>query len=451
MVVSDPNGSGGVPDISQLFCDYNKIYFGSSLDACFVSWAEDPLPDRDVSTCDYYSEGGGCMILLSKSLYECHNDSDLKSVLLHEMIHAYICVKDSNNNHSDHGTKFQKLMNTINLSSVADPHRPADGYSITTHHEIRKKYYDYKCESCGDLVKSIKMSGPSHDSCVEKIGANGLCQNLKCHWHRHKKQCSGSYHKVHELAPRSLELKRSKAEEPLDNGNAAETICKSLHPTSKKSGKSNKGKQEDTSAEFLNLADDAVGYPGLSSSSRNKSNKKIRLSKDVSFDLPTPETVQEIPKRPRTAVLQNQECSRRQKRKLSNWDGTYSSIIQWLGYYSVTDSDEDEVPLINKRTERRKRQKSIETSLAMEFCGFKLATSTSHPVKETSYGCVGSGSQDPGNNSKLAIVPAIRSEERSLHNQVVASHGVAGNQGGHESVSSPLDSPIRGDIIDISD
>jgi hypothetical protein len=53
----------------------------------------------DVSTCDYYPEGGGCVIVLSKSLFECHDDSDLKNVLLHEMIHAYICIKDGNNNH----------------------------------------------------------------------------------------------------------------------------------------------------------------------------------------------------------------------------------------------------------------------------------------------------------------------------------------------------------------
>ena len=46
MVSSDPDGSGGPPDIYKLFCDYNGIYFGDSLVACAVSWAEDPLPGR---------------------------------------------------------------------------------------------------------------------------------------------------------------------------------------------------------------------------------------------------------------------------------------------------------------------------------------------------------------------------------------------------------------------
>ncbi|KAK3147961.1 hypothetical protein QOZ80_3BG0288870 [Eleusine coracana subsp. coracana] len=444
MVGSDPAGSGGAPDIYKLFCDYNGIYFGGSLDPCAVCWAEDPLPDRDVSTCDYYPEGGGCVILLSKSLYKCTNGL-LKNVLLHEMIHAYICIKDGNSNHSDHGAEFQKLMNAINLSSVADPHRPVDGYSITLHHEIRKKYYDYKCESCGDLFKSIKMKGPSYDDCIEKIGADGLCQNLKCHWHRHKKWCSGSYHRVQEPAPGSLELKRSKAEEALHDGMTVETVCKSWPPTSNKGEKGNK-KEEDTSAEFLYHADDALGCSGLGSSSR-KSNKKIKLSKDVGFDLRTDDIVQEVPKRPRTAVLQNQECSRRKKRKPSNWDGAYSVVIEWLNYYSVSDSDEDEVPLINKRTERRKRQKLIELSLTKEFSdGVKFASSTSGSVNGTNDIDIGSRSAEPGNDRRFAIVAASRPEERLLPN-----HEVAGDEAAHESVSSPLDSPIRGDIIDISD
>ncbi|XP_062210388.1 uncharacterized protein LOC133911923 isoform X2 [Phragmites australis] len=394
------------------------------------------------------------MILLSKSLCECHDNSDVKNVLLHEMIHAYICIKDNNNNHSDHGAKFQKLMNTINSSSVADPHRPVDGYSITMLHEIRKKYYHYQCESCGDLVKSIKMRGPSHDDFIERIGADDSCRNSKCHWHRHKKRCLGSYRRVQESSPESLELKCSKAEVALDEGKADELVCKSWHPThtSNRIRKNNKNELEDASAGFHHRTENTIGCSGFDSSSRDKSNKKIKLSKDVSFDLQTAETVQEAPKRPRTAVLQNQECSRRKKRKLSQWDGSYSVIIEWLNYYCVSESDEDELPLINKRTERRKQQKILGMSLARESSNsIKCASSTSHTVNGTKDGCAGSCSLDPGDNSKFLIAPASRPEERSLPNHAPGSHGVAGNQAGCESVSSPLDSPIRGEIVDISD
>lgn len=243
------------------------------------------------------------------------------------------------------------------------------------------------------------------------------------------------------------------AEEAVDDGKAVEADCKSCHPTSNKEGKSNKNEQEDTSAELLHLANDAVDCSGLGSSSRGKSNKKIKLSKDVGFDLRTNDIFQEVPKRPRTAVLQNQECSKRKKRKPSNWDGTYAVVIEWLNYYCVSDYDEDEVPLINKRTERRKRQKLIEMSLSREFRdSVKFASSTSdsvvHGINDVD---AGSRTPVPGIDSKFAIAPAPRPEERLLPSHAMANHEVAGDQSAHESVSSPLDSPIRGDIIDISD
>jgi hypothetical protein len=241
------------------------------------------------------------------------------------------------------------------------------------------------------------------------------------------------------------------AEEAHDDGKAVENVCRSWHLTSNKGGKSNKKEQEDTSAEFL-LADDAVGCSGLGSSSRDESNKKIKLSKNIGLDLEIPNIVQEVLKRPKTAVLHNQECNRRKKRKLSNWDVTYSVIIEWLNYYSVSDSDEDEVPLINKRTERRKRQKAIERSLATEFSNsVKFAGSTSHSVNGTNDVCIGSRYLESGNNCRFAIVPASGPEESLLPDHAVDSQGIAGDQAAHESVSSPLDSPIRGAIIYISD
>ena len=45
MVTADPDGSGGAPDVSELFCHYNSLYFRESLGSCAVSWAEDPLPN----------------------------------------------------------------------------------------------------------------------------------------------------------------------------------------------------------------------------------------------------------------------------------------------------------------------------------------------------------------------------------------------------------------------
>jgi hypothetical protein len=37
-------GSDLEPDIADLFCHYNALYFHDSLGACAVSWTEEPLP-----------------------------------------------------------------------------------------------------------------------------------------------------------------------------------------------------------------------------------------------------------------------------------------------------------------------------------------------------------------------------------------------------------------------
>lgn len=434
MVGSDPE-----PDIAELFCHYNALYFEDSLGACAVSWAEEPLPYGDTSGCEYYPGGGGCIVLLSKSLYEFHTYSDLKNVLLHEMIHAYVCIKDNNTDHSNHGANFQKLMNTINSSSVPDRHRPLGGYNIITLHDIRKKCYKYKCDVCGDFVRSTKIRGPSHDDCIERMGANSSCPNSACQWHRHKKGCSGSYYRVGKSAPGCAELGGSvaSAEETLDERKAAKSASGSWHAkhTSNKSGTSNKHELEDAPAEFHHSTNDAVDKSGLGSSSGDRCNKKIKLSKDIRFGNLTGTTVQEAPKRPRTdTAKRNQECSRQKKRKTSKWDGSYSIIVERLNYYCFDDSDEDEVPLINKRTEMRKRQRLLKNS---------QATESNDGRKDV---CFDSCSQGSGDKNISESAPASQVEERSLPDHLVHNRVAAPGQTDHETVDCAI-----GEIVDISD
>ncbi|KAF7054885.1 hypothetical protein CFC21_062480 [Triticum aestivum] len=434
MVGSDPE-----PDIAELFCHYNALYFQDSLGACAVSWAEEPLPYGDTSGCEYYPGGGGCIVLLSKSLYEFHTYSDLKNALLHEMIHAYVCIKDNNTDHSNHGANFQKLMNTINSSSVPDRHRPLGGYNIIKLHDIRKKCYQYECDGCGDFVRSTKIRGPSHDDCIERMGANSSCPNSACQWHRHKKRCSGSYYRVGKSAPGCAELGGSvaSAEETLDEHKAAKSASGSWHAkhTSNKSGTSNKHELEDAPAEFRHPTDDAIDKSGLGSSSGDRCNKKIKLSKDVRFGNLTGATVQQAPKRPRTVTAKrNQECSRQKKRKTSKWDGSYSIIVEQLNYYCFDDSDEDEVPLINKRTEMRKRQRLLKNSQATELNDGRKDV------------CFDSCSQGSGDKNISESAPASQVEEWSLPDHLVHNRVAAPGQTDHETVDSAI-----GEIVDISD
>uniref|UniRef100_A0A0E0KAL9 Uncharacterized protein n=1 Tax=Oryza punctata TaxID=4537 RepID=A0A0E0KAL9_ORYPU len=276
---SDPDRGGGEPDISELFCHYNALYFHDSLGTCAVSWAtdEDPLPNR------------------------------------------------------------------------------------------------------------------------------------------HKKRCSGSYHRVQGSSPGCVEGSKALSEEALDC-KVEESAPGSWHNahTSIKGGKGNKHDLEQTSARFP--PDDSIGIAGMETSSRDTANKKIKLSKDIGLDRPTTTTVQEAPKRPRTTSLKkNQECSRQKKRKISKWDGSYSVIIEWLNYYSVDESDEDEVPLINKRSERRKRQKLLKIALARESnSGSEGASSTSFVENGRNSSSAGSYPLSQGDNEKSENVQANRVDGSSL-------------------------------------
>ncbi|KQK22852.1 hypothetical protein BRADI_1g69655v3 [Brachypodium distachyon] len=405
------------PNIVKLFCHYNTLYFQDTLGGCVVSWAEEPLPNSDISGCDYYPGGGGCIILLSKSLYKCHMDSDLKNVLLHEMIHAYMFIKDDNTNHSsDHGANFKKLMDDINSSSVPDPH----------------------CESCEDFIESTKVNGTTQDDCIERMG--DVCLNSTCQWHRlfglHKMHCSGSYYKIQESPPYCVEVKGSR--ERLDECKASKSASGRWHAkhTSNKIEASNKHELEDASAEFLQSTNDAID------NCRKKAQlhvlgliRRRKKSKDIGFDHLGSTIVQEALKRPRTdALSKNQGCNGEKKRKISKWDGSYSVIVEHVNYYCVDYSDEDEVPLINKRTERRKQQNLLENPEATYIP--QVITGRSSDSFFDSF------PRGPWNNDRFESLPL--SQVENCCRQII-------DQTCHETSPSSSDSPIVGEMIDISD
>ncbi|KAJ6796675.1 sprT-like domain-containing protein Spartan isoform X4 [Iris pallida] len=188
------------PDVHQLFCHYNSLYFGGVLGTCFVSWSPSRTT-RSTSFCSYM-DGVACEIHLSELLLKGRTADDVKNTLLHEMIHAFLYVTSNMKDHSYHGPKFKAKMNAINSSSVTDPQRPSSGYSITIHHQFQKKVdshivHHWICQSCGDRIERA-MNIPSASDCVENIGHEKSCGNSSCHWHKHKIICSGTYKKVTE-------------------------------------------------------------------------------------------------------------------------------------------------------------------------------------------------------------------------------------------------------------
>ncbi|XP_064952671.1 uncharacterized protein LOC135607501 [Musa acuminata AAA Group] len=104
---------GRRPDVHELFCHYN--FLGS----CALSWASSSPYPSYAADCQYY-DGGGCEIHLSEPLLKTHTASDLKNVLLDEMIHSFLWIEHTNKDHSDRGPSFQDVMNSINSNSETD-------------------------------------------------------------------------------------------------------------------------------------------------------------------------------------------------------------------------------------------------------------------------------------------------------------------------------------------
>lgn len=77
---------------------------------------------------------------------------DIKAVLLHEMIHAYLMLHGiRDDDPGGHGTQFKHLMRAINSSKVADLARPAGGYAITVSAQVPVR----GCRSAHALAEQI--------------------------------------------------------------------------------------------------------------------------------------------------------------------------------------------------------------------------------------------------------------------------------------------------------
>lgn len=92
----------------------------------------------ETGLCQYHLQARYCTILLSVPLLRHQTERDTINALLHEMIHAYLFMTNSNNDHDDHGDDFKHHMDRINFSAKT---------YITTDHSIVKKQRLYKSDS----------------------------------------------------------------------------------------------------------------------------------------------------------------------------------------------------------------------------------------------------------------------------------------------------------------
>ncbi|CAB3396455.1 unnamed protein product [Caenorhabditis bovis] len=192
------------PDIHDLFMEFNTRFFGGALACCEVKWS--PRMYSCAGICSYEVRGGRgglCSIRLSKPLLTLRPRKDLVETLLHEMIHAFLFVKERNRDRDGHGPHFQSHMHRINKEA---------GTNITIYHSFHQEVAMYKTHwwRCNGMCKNKRpFYGYVKRSSNREPGPNDLW------WAQHQASCGGKFIKIKE--PESYGQKKKRSKEPVKN------------------------------------------------------------------------------------------------------------------------------------------------------------------------------------------------------------------------------------------
>ncbi|XP_055343083.1 DNA-dependent metalloprotease SPRTN-like [Paramacrobiotus metropolitanus] len=124
--IHDPN-----PDIRALFRQFNRDYFWNTIGNVDVKWSKELILPAGA----FHPRPTGChTIELSEPLLKFRPRRDLVQTLLHEMIHAYLCVTNGNRDGDWHGVAFHEHMFRINTQT---------GASVTVYHAYNDEVEHY--------------------------------------------------------------------------------------------------------------------------------------------------------------------------------------------------------------------------------------------------------------------------------------------------------------------
>lgn len=144
------------PDVHSLFQAYNRKHFANRITHTYVEYSR--RMTLCAGTCTFQSTG--CRIALSEPLLKLRPISDLKSTLLHEMIHAFLFLTEgaTRDGPDGHGPMFMSHANRINNEER--------GVYITPYHTFNEevdlyRVHHWRCDACGKFVKRSMNRKPA--------------------------------------------------------------------------------------------------------------------------------------------------------------------------------------------------------------------------------------------------------------------------------------------------
>ncbi|OCT99966.1 hypothetical protein XELAEV_18005750mg [Xenopus laevis] len=153
------------PDIQTLFEEFNIKFFYGCLPPIDLKWTN--RVSKNVGYFKHHQRTGKNEIRLNKPLLDLRPRKDTVRILLHEMIHYYLFIKDIPD--INHGTAFQNEMERINSESRANIK-----ICVPFHKEYEAlKCHWWKCDGpCEELVKRIRNTAPRSKAHKRKCGGN---------------------------------------------------------------------------------------------------------------------------------------------------------------------------------------------------------------------------------------------------------------------------------------
>ncbi|CAN8076189.1 unnamed protein product [Agarophyton chilense] len=164
------------PDVHALFQEYNRKHFENQITHTYVEYSR--RMTSCAGTCTFTRTG--CRIALSEPLLKLRPVSDLKSTLLHEMIHAFLFLTQGmkRDGPDGHGPMFMHHADRINRSEF--------GVEITPYHTFHEEVESYRvhhwrCDKCGRIIKRAMNRAPAPTDYW---------------WSSHARSCAGVFVKI---------------------------------------------------------------------------------------------------------------------------------------------------------------------------------------------------------------------------------------------------------------
>ncbi|XP_058059542.1 uncharacterized protein LOC131210327 [Anopheles bellator] len=176
-----------LPDIQALFDKLDTLYFQSRFKAKRFNVVWSTTMGTVTTNRNFNDDNGRYTIALNAALLVLRPRIEIISIILHEMIHAYLKVEKVKEPNGGHGDNFRKMMTFLNSmlqTSISFSHKLNNTSML-----CRTQWY-----RCTGICHNYK---PFHGIVRSIEGAPGLHNEW---WKKHADCCGGTYYKIYEMS-----------------------------------------------------------------------------------------------------------------------------------------------------------------------------------------------------------------------------------------------------------